>query len=105
MGGKRSIKVIKEFVNKVSKDFDISKIVFFGSRAVGKSSKDSDIDLIIVSDDFKGLDFFQRGAKMYNYWDSDYPVDFLCYTQEEYKKLSKMITIVRDANKNGIVIN
>lgn len=105
MGGKKPIKEIKNFINNASKDFNIIRVIFFGSRALGKSSKDSDIDLIIVSDDFEGLDFFQRGARMYNYWDSDYPVDFLCYTQDEYKKLSKMITIVREANKNGIVIN
>lgn len=41
---------------------------------------------------------------MYDYWDLRYPVDFLCYTPEEFKKLSKQITTVREAVKEGVVI-
>jgi len=104
MGRKKSINVVKNFVKRLSENFEIYRVIFFGSRALGKSNKDSDIDLLIVSDDFKNLDFFQRGAKMYDYWDSDYPVDFLCYTVEEFERLSRMITIVREANDNGVVI-
>jgi len=33
-----------------------------------------------------------------------YPVDFICYTPAEYKKLSKGITIVQQAIKEGIEI-
>ena len=34
----------------------------------------------------------------------DYDVDFLCYTSREFDKLSKMITIVREAVRKGILI-
>ena len=42
---------------------------------------------------------------MYDYWSLKYPVDFLCYTPEEFNKLKKQITIVREAVENGIEIN
>ena len=79
-------------------------MIFFGSRATGRFNKDSDIDLVIVSPKFKRLNFFKRGAKMYDYWNLNYPVDFLCYTPEEFNKLKKQITIVREATKKGVEI-
>ncbi|MBI2105737.1 nucleotidyltransferase domain-containing protein [Candidatus Woesearchaeota archaeon] len=44
-----------------------NKNVFFGSMVSGKQHKCSDIDLIIVNPKFEKLNFFKRGAKMYNY--------------------------------------
>jgi len=34
----------------------------------------------------------------------DYPVDFLCYTPEEFEEKRKEISIVRQALKEGVVI-
>jgi len=98
------IKGIEKFVKKANKEFKIEKIIFFGSRTRNKYSKDSDIDLIIVSDNFNGLDFFERISKMYSYWDLNYPVDFLCYTSDEFNTLKKRISIVKEAIKKGIAI-
>jgi hypothetical protein len=50
------------------------------------------------------MNFFKRGAKMYDYWTLDYPVDFLCYTPEEFNRMKKQITIVKEAVENGIAI-
>ena len=105
MGKKEDIiKALKNFVKDANRDFKINKIIFFGSRTGKKYSKDSDIDLIIVSEDFRGLDFFTRVSKMYKYWNLDYAVDFLCYTPEEFKILRKRISIVKYALEKGIVI-
>ena len=106
MGGKESLKEkLETFKKNVDKDMTITKLILFGSRASGKTGKDTDVDLIIVSPGFKKLDFFERGAKMYDYWDFRLPVDFLCYTPEEFNKLSKKITIVSQAIKEGVEIS
>lgn len=76
-------------------------MIFFGSRISGKAAKGSDIDLLIVSPKFRGLDFIERGSKMYDYWNLKYPVDFLCYTPEEFKTLSRRVTIVKEAVESG----
>lgn len=105
MGGREYIiNNIKKFAEKVNKEFKIERIIFFGSRTRNRYSKDSDIDLIIVSNNFVGLDFFERVSKMYNYWDLDYAVDFLCYTQKEFDNLKKKISIIGNAIKEGIKI-
>lgn len=103
---KRAIikKKLRIFKNELKRDFLIDRIIFFGSRASGRHHRYSDIDLIIVSPKFRNLDFVERGAKMYDYWKLNYPVDFLCYTPKEFKRLSKQITIVSEAVKEGIEI-
>ena len=95
---------INEFKKRLSYNIPIDKMILFGSVAKGKVHKDSDIDLIIVSNKFKGKKSFKRSLGFYKYWDLDYPVDFLCYTQEEFNKLKKQITLVREAVKEGIEI-
>lgn len=105
MGRNSSIKIINNFKNKLIENINIQKVILFGSRAWGKPKRWSDFDLIIVSSDFKKINFLERAAKMYNYWDINYPVDFICLTPEEFNKLKKGITIVSEALKNGIVIS
>ncbi len=105
MDKKKTIKLkLKFFKKSVNEDFPITNMYLFGSQVSGRTHKWSDIDLIIVSPKFKKLDFFKRGAKMYDYWDLNYPVDFLCYTPGEFKKLKKQVSIVSEAVKEGIKI-
>lgn len=94
------INELKEFKNKNK----IEKMYLFGSRAMGRVHKWSDVDLIVVSKKFNGKGILKRSPELYTKWDLDYPVDFLCYTPEEFNKLKKQITIVRDAVIEGIEI-
>ncbi|MEK6872950.1 MAG: nucleotidyltransferase domain-containing protein [Nanoarchaeota archaeon] len=104
MGRKKHIELLKNFKNKLSKKVSIKKMILFGSRASGKPHRWSDFDLIIVSNNFNNVNSLNRGLGFYDYWDLDYPVDFLCYTPEEFNKLKKQITIVREAVETGIEI-
>ena len=91
------IRKLKAFKSSIEKDFPVDKMILFGSRAHGKLHKNSDVDLIIVSQKFGRLTFFKRGAKMYNYWGLRLPVDFLCYSPAEFKKKIKQSSIIRQA--------
>ena len=102
---KKDLEIVKKFKKDVSEKIPIKKIILFGSRARGKVHKWSDFDILIVSSKFRGIDSFKRSPLFYSYWDYDYPVDFLCYTPEEFNKLKKRITIVREAIKTGVEIN
>ncbi|MFH0711915.1 MAG: nucleotidyltransferase domain-containing protein [archaeon] len=109
MGKKESlIKKLKRFKNKISKKYGAEKIIFFGSRASGKPHEDSDVDLIIVSKKFEGVSSFKRSPDLYLEWhlktDIGLPVDFLCYTPEEFDRLKNQVTIVREAVETGIEI-
>jgi len=102
MDKKRSvlIKQLKEFKNNNK----LEKMYFFGSRAVGKPHRWSDVDLVIVSKNFRGKGLLERSPPLHINWDLNYPVDFLCYTPEEFKKLQKRVSIVSEAVKNGIEV-
>ena len=95
---------LKNFFKSLNKDFKIYKILLFGSRAGENFNENSDVDLIIVSEDFEKLNFFERVSKMYDYWEIDLPVDFICYTPNEFNKLKNKVTIVQQAIKEGIEI-
>lgn len=95
---------ISKFKKQLSYNTPINKMILFGSMAKGKLHKDSDIDLIVVSGKFRGKKSFKRSVGFYKFWNLDYPVDFLCYTPEEFNKLKKQITIVREAVREGIEI-
>jgi len=104
MGRKKHLDYLKQFKSEISKDIPIKKMILFGSRASGKPHRWSDFDLIIVSNKFKNKKFRYRPLLFYDHWTIDYPVDFLCYTLEEFNKFRKRQTIVATAVEEGIEI-
>ena len=101
---KALLKQLRAFRKRVNQDFPIHKLYLFGSYAAGKPHRDSDVDLIIVSQKFQALDFVQRGSQMYHYRNFNYPADFLCYTPKEFEQKKKTATIIRQAVEDGIEI-
>ncbi|MBI4140962.1 nucleotidyltransferase domain-containing protein [Candidatus Woesearchaeota archaeon] len=105
MDRKRTIKKeLKLFKENLSKKIPVKTLLFFGSRARGQGKKYSDVDLIVVSDKFKRKKFHQRAVDLYDYWTLNYPVDFICYTQDEFNKSKRLSVLVKEAIKEGIII-
>ena len=96
---------LRKFKKRIEKKYKVDKIILFGSRAESKKrlSYENDVDIIIIGR-FKKKDNLSRAPPFYLEWNLDLPVDFICYTQEEFDKLSKMITIAKEAKRRGIVI-
>jgi len=105
MGKKEIIDGISDFKKNASKEFEIQELYVFGSFVSGKMSKDSDIDVIIVSKHFSNKKFFKRAVGLRKFWKLNRPVDFLCYTPDEFKKKKKRVSIVSEAVGEGISIN
>ncbi len=101
---KTLIKRLNIFAQQISKDYPLKRMILFGSRATGKARRDSDVDLIIVSRKFRNQHRLDRSPDLYLQWNLNYPVDFLCYTPEEFEKKKKQIGIVQQAVKEGIEI-
>ena len=62
--------------------------VVFGSRIRGTATEASDIDVLLVSDDFVGVPGHRRPAPILERWEhARYgAIDVLCYTPEEYRE-------------------
>jgi predicted nucleotidyltransferase len=57
--------LLKKFRAAVEKNgIRVNKLILYGSRASGKNTPDSDIDVAIVSPDF-GADRFEEGVKLF----------------------------------------
>jgi len=98
------VKTLKLFKRKAARHHKLQRMLLFGSRATGMARPDSDIDLIVVSDEFTGKSAYDRPTRLYMDWDLDYPVDMLCYTPEEFRRLAKRHSIIREALKTGVTI-
>ena len=101
---KALIQQLKEFKRRLSRKLPIEKMILFGSRARGEFRVHSDVDLLIVSPEFKGVKSYKRPLSFYEDWHIDLPFEFICLTPEEFKEKSQQITIVREAVKEGIEI-
>ena len=95
---------IDKIVRNIVKNYKPERIILFGSMARRDNTRDSDIDLLVVSKAFEKYGFIKRASLMYKYWSFRHPVDFICYTPEEFRKRSKGVTIVSQALKEGIEI-
>ena len=75
----------------------VDSIALFGSALTGIMDKNSDIDLIIVSSDFRGLDLFER-AKLTMKPENEtmkkfkIPMDIINLSPEEYKESDERMT-------------
>ena len=98
------IRDLHRFRRKVAERFGIEKMILFGSRASGRARPDSDVDLIVVGRRFRRKNAIDRAAPLHLAWDLRLPVDFLCYTPEEFEKLSKRPSIVREAIREGVAV-
>jgi len=96
--------ILNDFYRKIKNMIKIEKIILFGSRANGTSKLDSDVDIIIVSNNFKNEKSFKRSPKLYHEWNYPYDVDIICLTPKELKEKTKQIGIIRQAVKEGIEI-
>ncbi|MBI4360973.1 nucleotidyltransferase domain-containing protein [Candidatus Micrarchaeota archaeon] len=76
--------------------FSDAKIYLFGSRAKGTAKAQSDYDLIIISQKFKATPFVNRGGLIWRHTDVPIVADLLCYTPDEFQKVSKTSVIIKD---------
>ncbi|HII61347.1 nucleotidyltransferase domain-containing protein [Pyrococcus horikoshii] len=94
-------------VRAIRKRYPDAKIIFFGSRVRGDYLKDSDYDIIVVSEAFRGKHFTERSSEILRVlWNDGIIGDFevLCYTPEEFERKKRAYGIVRKAVEEGIIV-
>ena len=107
MGSKTDglIENLRRFRKRLQKRYAIERMILFGSTARGHAGRFSDVDLIVVSRKVRRKGAIERAAPLYLEWDLGVPVDFLCYTPEEFRALSRRGGLVREALRDGILIS
>lgn len=91
-------KVIISFRKALAKQgIKADKIILFGSQAQGTAGENSDIDLVVISSNFKGLNFIQRcellGRAIAEIME---PIEPLAYTHEEFNEQKQKASFLYD---------
>lgn len=103
----KSIEIVRSYIKDLKKNLRIKKVIIFGSAARGEMNRDSDIDVIVLSPDFKTMDFVERTAFLNRNRQGlsrRVPMDIIGYTPEEFEKLARESTTLFEAQKEGMVL-
>lgn len=92
--------IIKQYIDLVKQNkIEVEKVYIFGSFARGTATEDSDIDIAIISDDFKGDRFLDRRLLVPLRRQIDWRIEPMPYRKEDFHEGDPLaIEIIR----NGI---
>ncbi len=98
-----AINALKRFRHALERrGYKVLKLILFGSYASGMQHQGSDIDVVVISDDFKNLGYWERidilSQAIYEVFE---PIEAVGYTSEEWAAEN---TAVYDYAKNGEVV-
>ncbi len=80
----------------------VDKLILYGSQAAGTAREDSDIDVVVISDDFSDKSYWQRINIISDAICTVFePIEAVAMTLKEWESGSSFIT---DYARNGVVI-
>lgn len=97
-------KTINNYMETLQTDIEISGVLLFGSFAYGKPTKHSDVDLVIISPNFRKKNWGDRITWLNNKrWGvaTSIAMDIIGYTPEEFAHIEDESAIMAYAKKHG----
>jgi predicted nucleotidyltransferase len=85
------------FALRLHEDHGVARVLLFGSHARDGAAPDSDYDLILVSDHFRGVPRTKRqvGLRPLFYSVGGHaPMDLICLTPEEFEDAARRDTLI-----------
>jgi len=103
MGKAAVLKIIAQFKDALEKKgIKIERIVLFGSYAAGRQRAGSDIDLVIISNDFSAMGYWQRIDLLSDaIYEVFKPIEAVAMTGAEWENGDSFIA---DFARNGEVV-
>ena len=97
------VKIISDFGRALeAENIKPQKIILFGSFSAETQREDSDIDLVVISEDFTGKDYWERidilSAAIYTVFE---PIEAVAMTPVEWQSGDSLIA---DYARNGEVV-
>jgi len=86
MGGETDpvMERVIEYCRRVDREFRLKRVLLFGSRSRGDFYPHSDIDLLLISDEFSD-DWFARQTRLY--FLKSFQIEPLGYTTDEIQRM------------------
>ena len=103
MDKKAVLEIIKRFQQEIeARGIRPLKVILYGSYAAGTHRQSSDIDIIVVSDDFAGKSYWERIEILSDViYEIFAPIEAVALTQEEWEQGD---SLVADFARDGEVL-
>ncbi len=101
---KRVQRITREYVNRLARNITVKQAILTGSWATGSYLEDSDVDLIVVSDDFARMRLPERLVYLQKSWTDKLALEAFGYTTSEFRRLKRNSSYVKDAVQHGVPI-
>lgn len=85
-GVRQVLAPLREMIEKLKEGIKVEAVVVFGSRARDEHLVDSDVDVLVVSDDFEGLPRWERGYRILCAWSGSLPLEPIGMTTRELRR-------------------
>ncbi|MEM2047279.1 MAG: nucleotidyltransferase domain-containing protein [Candidatus Jordarchaeales archaeon] len=86
------------------KKLNVTEVYLFGSRVHGVPFEDSDLDIIVVSEEFGKRSFIENMQLLSELWDGSFTIEAFPYTPEQIRKYKGRKVTVTEALEKGIRI-
>jgi len=100
---RRKRKLVR-FLKRLKRELGAVEVYIFGSRAYGTPLLESDLDMIVVSEEFGKRDFIENMELLSRMWDGSFSIEMFPYTPEQIEKYAEKKTVISEALKKGIRI-
>ncbi len=86
------VKICLRFKDYLERKIKVDRLILFGSYAEKTSTEGSDIDLIIISDDFKSLSYWERidllAEAVFEIYE---PIEPVAFTRKEFDNEESLV--------------
>ena len=103
----KALEAVRKLIHELSKKYRIREAYVFGSYVKGTWISTSDIDIIIVSEDFRGINYLKRLDIVYETaWKLKLRphTEVIPLTPEEFEEKKNTSAVIRDAMKYWVRI-
>jgi hypothetical protein len=94
--GRKAIKILKPFLKRLKRKLGAKEVILFGSWAKGTNLENSDFDLLIISEKFRGVNYYERAVMVYKLKNIKNNIEVICLTPEEFEENKKSFVFERD---------
>jgi predicted nucleotidyltransferase len=92
------------FLKRLKRELGVLEVYIFGSRVYGNPLLESDLDMIVVSEEFGKRSFIENMELLSRMWDGSFTVEMFPYTPEQLRRYAERKTVVSEALRKGIRI-